>query len=388
MAVNIPIWPGSSSFFPGNTPFGFYDHDYEFQCDADKVAEWCALRLGYPINDIEMQDINFYACFEEAVTEYGAQLNAYNIRDNMLGLIGGNTGSNLTGKKITPGFAGIFSLAAGYGTEAGSGGNVTYYTGSIAMTAGKQIYDLTDTNIVKLETGDLGFDNIEIKRIYHDAPPALVRFFDPFIGTGIGTQQMLDSFGFGSYSPGVSFMMMPIYADILRLQAIEFNDIVRRSAYSFDMSRDRLRVFPIPDGQNITKIYFDYILTADKSTGASAITTGTISDFSNVPYENVIYQYINSVGRRWIYRYALACSKELLGIIRSKYSTIPIPNAEISLNGVDLISSGQTDKDALITELREVLDSMSRQAQLERKQAEADSLAAQLARVPMKIYVG
>lgn len=388
MAVNIPIWPGSSSFFPGNTPFGFYDYDYEFQCDADKVAEWCAIRLGYPINDIEMQDINFYACFEEAVTEYGALLNMYNIRDNMLGLIGGSTGSNLTGKKITPGFAGIFSLAASYGTEAGSGGNVTYYTGSVTMTSGKQIYDLTDPNVVKLETGNLGFDNIEIKRVYHDAPPALVRFFDPFIGTGIGTQQMLDSFGFGSYSPGVSFMMMPIYADMLRLQAIEFNDHVRRSAYSFDISRDRLRVFPIPDGQNVTKIYFDYVLTADKSTGTGAVTSGTISDFSNVPYENVIYKYINSPGRRWIYRYALAAAKELLGIIRSKYSSIPIPNAEISLNGADLIASGQSEKDALLTELREMLDSMSRQAQLERKQAEADSLAAQLARVPMKIYVG
>ena len=388
MAVNIQIWPGSSSFFPGNTPFGFYDNDYEFQVDADHVAEWCALRLGYPINDIEMQDINFYACFEEAVTEYGAQLNAYNIRDNMLGLMGGSTGSNLTGKKVIPGFAGIFSLAAAYGTEAGSGGNITYYTGSVTMTSGKQIYDLTDPNVVKLETGNLGYDNIEIKRVYHDAPPALVRFFDPFIGTGIGTQQMLDSFGFGSYSPGVSFMMMPIYADMLRLQAIEFNDQVRRSAYSFDISRDRLRVFPIPDGQNVKKIYFDYVLTADKTTGPSAVSTGTISDYSNVPYENVIYKFINSVGRRWIYRYTLACAKELLGIIRSKYSSIPIPNAEITLNGSELISSGQTDKDALLTELRDILESMSRQAQLERKQAEAEALAAQLSKIPLKIYIG
>lgn len=388
MAITIPIWPGSSSFFPGDTPFGFYDNDYEFQIDADKVADWCAKRLGYPVNDVELQDIQFYTCFEEAVTEYGAQLNAYNIRDNMLGLLGGNTGSNLTGKHIIPSFAGIFSLAAAYGTEAGTGGNITYYTGSITMTPGKQIYDLTDTNIVKLEAGSPGFDNIEIKRIYHDAPPALVRFFDPFIGTGIGTQQMLDSFGFGNYSPGVSFMMMPIYADALRLQAIEFNDTVRRSAYSFDMSRDRLRIFPIPDGQNVTKVYFDYVLKSDKTSGTSSIQTGTISDFSNVPYENVIYTHINSVGRRWIYRYTLAIAKELLGYVRSKYSSLPIPNAEITLNGTELVANGQAEKEALIVELREILDSMSRQAQLERKQAEADSLASQLTKIPMKIYIG
>jgi hypothetical protein len=388
MATNIPIWPGSSSFCPGETPFGFYDYDYEFQIDADKVSDWCAKRLGYPINDIELQDIQFYACFEEAVTEYGAQLNAYNIRDNMLGLIGGNTGSNLTGKQVIPSFGGIFSLASSYGAEAGSGGNITYYTGSVTMTRGKQIYDLTDPNVVKLERGDLGFDNIEIKRIYHEAPPALVRFFDPFIGTGIGTQQMLDAFGFGSYSPGVSFMMMPIYADMLRLQAIEFNDTVRRSAYSFDISRDRLRIFPIPDGQNVTKVHFDYILKSERATGTSAVITGTISDFSNVPYENIVYEYVNSVGRRWIYRYTLALAKELLGYVRSKYSSIPIPNADITLNGSELVANGQTEKEALIAELREVLDTMSRQAQLERKQAEADALASQLSKVPMKIYIG
>lgn len=388
MATNIPIWPGSSSFCPGETPFGFYDNDYEFQIDTDKVADWCAKRLGFPITDIEMQDIQFYACFEEAVTEYGAQLNAYNIRDNMLNLYGGSTGSNLTGKTVNPTHAGLITLASAYGTEAGSGGNVKFYTGSVAMSNGRQIYDLADSNVVTLENGVAGIDAIEIKRIYHEAPPALVRFFDPFIGSGIGTQQMLDSFGFGSYSPGVSFMMMPIYADILRLQAIEFNDTVRRSAYSFELSKDRLRIFPIPDGQNIKKVYFDYILKTDRFTGPGVLGIGTISDYSNMPYENVMYENINSVGRRWIYRYTLALAMQLLGYIRSKYSAIPIPNAEITLNGSDLVSNGQAEKEALLTELKEILDSMSRQAQLERKQAEADAMQSQLNKMPLKIYVG
>ena len=143
MAQNIPIWPGSSSFFPGDTPFGFYDNDYEFQLEADKIASWCARKLGYPLSDVELQAVNFYTAFEEAVTEYGAQLNTYNIRDNMLNLYGAATGSNLTGKKISSNFGGIIELSEEYGVEAGSGGNVTYYTGSIEMTAGQQIYDLT-----------------------------------------------------------------------------------------------------------------------------------------------------------------------------------------------------------------------------------------------------
>ena len=331
MAVNIPIWPGSSSFFPGNTPFGFYDYDYEFQQDADKIADWCAKRLGYPLSEVELQDLHFYTCFEEAITEYGAQL--------------------------------------------------------IAMTGGKQIYDLSNPSVVSLESGTAGTTAIEIKRLYHEAPPALTRFFDPFIGTGIGTQQMLDAFGFGSYSPGTSFMMMPIYADLLRLQAIEFNDVVRRSAYSFEISNNRLRIFPVPLTNNVTKVHFDYIVKSERSNPLKG-STGNISDFSNVPYENVVYENVNSVGRQWIRKYAAALSKEMLGNVRGKYSSIPIPNSEITLNGADLLSAAQTEKDALVTELKEMLDSMSRQAQLERKQAEADALQSQMNKMPLKIYIG
>tara|TARA_R100000951_G_scaffold90273_1_gene78492 strand:- start:98 stop:1261 length:1164 start_codon:yes stop_codon:yes gene_type:complete len=387
MAVNIPIWPGSSSFFPGDTPFGFYDNDYTFQTEADQMADWCAKRLGYPLSDIELQAINLYACFEEAVTEYGAQVNTFNIRDNMLSLYGSATGSNLTGQKVSATMGGLIELAEEYGTEAGSGGNVTYYTGSIAMTSGQQIYDMADSSIVSLESGTAGTDPIEIKRLYHEAPPALARFFDPFMGSGIGTQQMLDSFGFGSYSPGLSFMMMPAYADVLRLQAIEINDTIRRSAYSFQMSNNRLRVLPIPNGSAFTKIHFDYILKSDRSNALKG-ATGTISDFSNAPYENVIYENINSVGRQWVRRYSLALAKEMLGYIRGKYQSLPIPNAEITLNSSDLISAAQTEKEGLITELKEILDTMSRQAQLERKQAESDAMLSQFNKIPMKIYIG
>ena len=136
-------------------------------------------------------------------------------------------------------------MAEEYGTEAGSGGNVTYYTGSIDLTANKQVYDLTDSSIVSLEQGTPNNDAIEIKRIFHDAPPSIVKYFDPFVGTGLGSQNMLEGFGWGQYSPGVSFMMMPVYADVLRLQGIEFNDQVRKSAYSFQILNDRIKVLTI-----------------------------------------------------------------------------------------------------------------------------------------------
>ncbi len=387
MAQNVLIWPGSSSFFSGDTPFGLYDSDTHFQQDAEKVAIWCAKRMGYPINDIELQATNFFACFEEAVSEYGSQLNTYNIRDNMMNLYGAQTGSNLTGKKVSPNLGGLIELTEEYGVEAGSGGNVTYYTGSISISKNKQIYDLTDSSAISLEAGTPGTDAIEIKKLFHQAPPAIVKYFDPMVGTGLGSQQMMETFGFGGMSPGVSFMMMPLYADMLRLQAIEFNDQIRRSAYSFEVSNNRIKFFPIPTGENFTKVYFEYILKSDRSNPLKS-NIGSISDFSNVPYNNVIYKNVNDVGKQWIRKYALALAKEMLGFIRGKYSSIPIPNAEITLNGSDLLSAGQTEKEALITELKDTLDTMSRQAQLERKQAESDALLQQMNKIPLKIYIG
>ncbi|MBC8304286.1 MAG: hypothetical protein H8E55_52070 [Pelagibacterales bacterium] len=388
MAKNIAIWPGSSSFTAGATPFGLYDTDNDFTSSADNTADWSAKRLGYPLNEIELQDVNFYTCFEEAVSEYGAQVNTYNIRDNMLNLYGSTTSSNnLSGQKISANFGGLIELADEYGSETGTGGNVTYYTGSIAMTSSKQIYDIASGDGISFESGTPGTDKIEIKRLYHDPTPAMVKYFDPFVGTGLGSQQMMETFGWGNYSPGVSFMMMPIYGDILRLQAIEFNDQIRKSAYSFEIVNDRIKFFPIPNGANFTKVWFEYILKSDRSNPLKG-ATGTVSDFSNVPYQNIVYSNVNAVGKQWIRRYALALAKEMLGYIRGKYSALPIPNAEITLNSADLISAAQTEKEGLITELKEILDSMSRQMQLERKAAEATSLQEQFNKIPTKIYIG
>ena len=391
MAKHIPIYPGSSSFSTGMTPFGLYDSDSDFSASADKVADWCAKRLGYPIVDVELDTGSFYAAFEEAVSEYGAQVNTFNIRDNLINLYGAKTGSStdLTQKHVTPGYGGLVGLAEEYGTEAGSGGNVTYFTGSLTISSSQQIYDLTDPAIVALESGTAGTDEIEIKRLYHEAPPAIVKYFDPFVGTGLGSQQMLDTFGWGNYSPGVSFMMMPIYADMLRMQAIEFNDQIRKSAYSFQLINNRLKLFPIPNGSNFTKVYFDYVKVEDRFNPLKTETPGSrISDYSNIPYQEMNYNKINEVGRQWIRRYTLALSKEMLGYIRGKYQSMPIPNAEVTLNGADLIAAAQTEKEGLITELKEILDQTSRQAQLERKQAESDAMQQTFNKMPLKIYVG
>lgn len=382
--MDIPIWEGSSSFATGSTPFGFYDTDVTFRAEIDKVAKWCATRLGYPIVNVELQSGSFYAAFEEAITVYGNEVYRYKIRENYLSMEGNVTGSSFNNKVLTPSLGTIIRIAKTYGTEAGSGGTVTYHTGSIPLTASVQDYDL---NQWAINNGISG--SIEIKRIFNDAPAAIQRYFDPYAGVGTGPQAMFEAFGFGSMSPGISFMMMPVSFDILKIQAIEFNDQIRRSAYSFDLVNNQLRIFPIPNSPD-GSMFFHYIKTEDRDSVTNNNLSGQdnlITNISSVPYNNPVYGQINAVGKQWIYQYTLAIAKEMLGYVRKKYLTIPIPGADVSLNGDDLIAASIKEKDSLLEQLRLVLDDVSRKSQLERKKNESDFLKSELTNIPLPIYI-
>jgi|TARA_Y100001973_G_C5198208_1_gene335779 hypothetical protein len=378
------IWQGSSSFSPGQTPWGLYDEDNTFSSDVDKFADWCAKRLGYPIMSVELQSGSFYACYEESISEYSAQVNQFNIKDNLLHLTGQATGSNVTHKRITPTMGRSVFLSKQYGTEAGVGGDVTYSKGSISITSGSQEYDINE-----LFTDVSASEAIEIKRVYYEGTPAMQRFFDPYATTGYGTINMVEGFGFGNYSPAVSFTLMPLFEDLLRVQAIELNDSIRKSAYSFTLQNNKIRLFPDPESNST--LYFDYVKASDRDNPLITEYSGSadvVSDFSNVPYDNMEYQFINDVGKQWIRKYGLALTKELLGTIRGKYGTIPIPNSDTTLDGDTLRAEAASEKEALVSQLREMLEQMSRKALLEADKDEAEFLQEKLSKVPYPIYIG
>ena len=382
--MNIPIWPGSSSFFPGNTPFGFYDNDYQFQTDADKVSRFCSLRLGYPIENVELQDLNFYAAFEEAITVYGNEVYSYQLRDNYLSLEGATTASVLNNALITPSLGPIVRMSQQYAEEAGTGGNVTWYSGSVTLTSSLQDYNLeawaTEQNI----TG-----GIEIKRVFYEGTPAINQLYSPWAGLGPGTTAAVGLMGLAGYGPSTNFVLMPLSYDIANIQAIEMSNAVRYSNYTFQLINNRLRIFPVPGSDDSgTQLWFNYIKIDDRYNAAIQNAPSKINNVSNTPYNNPNYSQINAPGRSWIFEYTLALCKEMLGYIRGKYSTIPIPGAEVTLNQADLISAATSEKEALITRLREYFDTTSKQSLLERRAAETTARQTELLQVPMTIYIG
>ena len=388
--ANIPVYAGSSSFFPGDTAFGFYDYQYDFQVDADAVVTFVTRRLGWPIEVVELQPIQIYTAFEEAVTVYGNEVYQFQIRENMLSMEGNPTGSGPFNQLLmTPSLGGMIRIASDYGEEAGVGGNVTWYSGAVRMHPGTQSYDLNKwaQQSASLAPGDY----MEVKRVFFEAPPAAMRYFDPYVGIGYSYEGLLNSFGFGAYSPAITFLLMPLFFDLQRIQAIELNDQIRKAAFSFEIINNQLKIFPVP--LVAYNLWIQYVKGSERDSvvggrnASGSAQTNLITNSSNVPYINPNYNYINSIGRMWIYQYTLALCREILGYVRGKYSTVPIPGSEVTLNQQDLLTDARSTKEALLLQLRETLAETGRQKQLEKQAANADNLNKTLANVPMGFYI-
>lgn len=464
-------WDGQVTSPVGKTPFGFFDMDGEFISFAPKAADWAAKRLGYPIVDVEMIDVQFYACFEESVTEYSAQINQFSIKQNLYSLRGTTTSVNLTTSVLqTQPLPFYLKLSEAYGAEVGAGGNVDWRKAKLEVKSGVQTYDLQglfNNHYTDPRTGERKLERIEVKRIFHNPPPSINRIYDPMANSGMAYSNLLNEFGWSGMSPvGTQFLLRPVNEDMMRLQAIEFNEQVRRSAYGFEIINNKLTILPVPT-KDFT-LWFDYVFKRERDIAAvqgyvdadefntmpkttvdveeattqqvvstesgTGINDGTpksiadddakpdwddsaeithldgsphsddesdvnpkrpfatsvdsVTDASNVPYQFHTFSTINDVGKRWIMKYYLALCKELLGSVRSKYQSIPIPGGETSLDGDALRSEAQQEKEQLITELREDLEVTSRSTTSEQLNQVSDNLQENLRKVPNFLYVG
>jgi len=383
--------PASALQVTGSTPHGIYDSDTEFQTDSLTTCKYVASKLGHPVMQLEFNSGSMYACFEEAVSEYSQQINHYNTKNWMWEHYGNSTtGSNFssTGSHQAETSVGglSFTLSEQYGQAVNVGGNATMFTGSITLTGSKQVYNLPTESTLESSIGT--GDKLEIQRVFNELPAAISKFYDPFAGT-YDNIELLDSFGFGNVSPAVSYILRPISYDLARANAIETNDLVRKSAYSFELINNRLRIFPKPEDSDAgEKIYFHYYKRDNRVDVTQDFTIGKVSDPSNIPYKFITYSEVNSMGRNWIRKYTLALAKELLGIIRSKYASLPLPNGEVSMDGEALKSEGREEKANLLEELNTFLEAVSKKEQAATEQEVANSQQEVLNKAPLKIYIG
>ena len=164
----------------------------------------------------------------------------------------------------------------------------------------------------------------------------------------------------------------------------------RSSQYSYEIKNNKLRIMPTPEGSFPNKYWVEFTVKKDAWKEYSDRVHGAegVNNMNTLPYENIPYANINAIGKQWIRRYALALSKETLGQIRGKFSTVPIPGESVTLNHAALLDQAKTEKEGLREELKKVLDELTYAKLAERDATTTENVTKALSKVPYPIYVG
>lgn len=386
--------PGELTFtsFSGTsrpTAFQLFDSDVQFQADADKFVYYVQRNLGSPVLESDLDVRQIWSCLENACIEYSTTINTHHAKNVMLDLLGRPTGSLSGSENALPLFnTSEFSrkILIQYAAEFGANSPFPWFTASINLIPNQQTYDLL-APLSGVVSGTTNANQlIQIRKVHHYEPTAAYRFFD----TTSVMNFMANNLNFASYSPETIFYLLPIWEDVLRGTQLQLNQRVRRSNYSFDIQGYQLRVYPVPT--RAQKLYFEWSVSRDPLNATiNGVplhqSRGVTSNLSNIAFGHIGYSNINSMGKVWIYRMGLALCKEVLGIIRTTYNNIPIPDATITMNGSELISMARTEMENLRQELREMLEQMSYK-NLFAERIELEEMAKKSANnIPLLFYV-
>ncbi len=370
------------------TPFGFFDTDAQFQTEADAVVSFVKRKLGDDILSVELTKKQIWACLEESFLEYSSIINQYQAKSQLANLLGGPTGSldGVEQKFPRENLEFMLRRAEPYAMEAGYGGSYDMISGSIDIEKDKQDYDLYS----ELVDGDgtALFDRsenspqskIKVMEVYHFSPQAAYRFFD----TTSAINYLNNEFSFESFTPETVFYVLPVFEDILRGGQLDLSQRVRRSNYSYKITGRKIRIYPKPTQDNPKKLWIKVHFSPDPLNPSYPDSSiDGVSNLSNVPYGRLSFSKVNSIGRQWTRQYTLALCRELLGMIRSKFNTVPIPGSDLTLNGTELIAQGREDKTALKDKLTEMLNELTYDKMLESEAAAAENLQRILRQIPI-----
>ena len=366
------------------TPFGIYDNESDFQSDADNIVTFVKRKLGDDILSVELTKKQIFGNFEESVLEYSSILNQYQAKSQLVNYLGFTTGSDvLSGsesKYPRENLEYLSRFAEPYAMEAGVGGSYNFVSGTISLESGRQDYDIyTELSGANGGIFDSTKGKLRICEVYHYNPQAAYRFFD----TTSAINYLNNEFSFESFTPETIFYVLPVFEDILRAGQLDLSNRVRRSNYSYKVHGTKIRIFPTPTKAN-KKLWIKVRQYPDPNSPAyNDASIDGVSNLSNIPFGNIKYSKINSIGRQWIRQYCVALSMEQLGYIRGKFGSIPVPGDSVTLNSSDMMNNGRSDKEKLVTTLKEMLDSMTYDKLVADQATRAENIQKQLRYVPV-----
>jgi len=381
----------SFAYTKNPTPFSFFDTDTDFQQEADAVVSFVKRKLGDDILSVELTKKQMWACLEESFLEYGRIINQADAKSQLSNLLGYATGSNKTGLFPKQNLEFLLRMAEPYSMEAGIGGSYNEVSGSIQLAYKKQDYNIYNSlkdsagNLIVSSSKNSPRTKMRIKEVFHFSPQAAYRFFD----TTSAVNYLNNEFSFESFTPETIFYVLPVFEDVLRAGQMDISNRVRKSNYSYRVIGENIRIYPMPTqttGSSAMKLWIRVAFAPDPyDPDIKDDTIYGVSNLSNVPFGRMKYSKTNSVGRQWIRQYCLALCTELLGAVRSKFATVPIPSGDLQLNGSDLVSQGREDQTRLRDQLVELLDSLTYSALLEGQATDAENIMRALKHMPMPL---
>lgn len=392
-------------------PHGVYTTD-EFVTGALKQVSYVYKKLGGDVLDIELTKGNVYSSYEEACLEYSYILNLHHSKNVLSNVLGSTTGSfdhkgeltgsfttNLALKMPKVRFTYADKVADAFETKIGIGGSQTIYSASVETEVGKQDYDLqsllsssaaTDSTLpfsdANLGDNKIGNKKVSIKRVYYKTPQAMWRFFGYYGGLNV----IGNMYSYGQYGDDSTFEVIPAWQNKLQAMAFEDSIYTRLSHFSYELKNNKLRLFPSPSSHQPRNLWFEFTVETDPWTEEDGKQTGVdgINNMNTIPMANIPYENINSIGKHWIRRYSLAISKEMLGQIRGKFSTVPIPGESVTLNHSELLSQAKDEQSSLKEELKTILDELTYQKLVEQDLAISDATNNIQKNYPLLIFSG
>ena len=407
--ANILPVTGAAANVGATLPFGIYAASNAFLSGAADQVAYTYKKLGGDVLDIELAEGNVYAAYEEAVLEYSYLVNLYQTKNSLSSMLGATTGSfdedgvisgSLSGSNIAlryPKFdyGYVRRISEGLATEAGMGGTTAIYSASVDSIPDQQDYDLqnlisssaaTDTSVPYYQR--VGDRRVIIRKVFFKTPRAMWRFYGYYGGFSVVGNLRT----YGHYADDSTFEIVPTWQN--KLQAIAYEDAlnVRVSHYSYEIHDNNLRIFPVPDTTSPDKFWVQFSIEREfepwEDSGRGDTGAEGVNNLNTIPFENIPFENINSIGKQWIRRFALALTKEILGQVRGKFSTVPIPGENISLNAADLLGQARTEQDQLRDELKTILDETTYDKLAAVDSTMQDSGRKVLENVPAGIFVG
>lgn len=403
-----------------NYAFGMYVdpasqlYDANFISGASDQVAYVYHKLGGDVLDLEIMPANVFNAYEEAVLEYSYMINLHQSKNVLGDYLGAVTGTfdhdgqlkeaSLSGSHINlaygrQGFESILRMAQGIGDASGIvNGSMPHYSASISLVSNQQDYDIQQILEDKVAADPTlpyasalsgsASKRAMIRRVYFKTPQSMWRFYGYYGGLNVVGNLNY----YGQFADDTTFEIIPAWHNKLQAMAFEDHIYTRLSHYSFEIFNNKLRVFPTPDTALFTKMWFEFTIDIGTNpwdkVGGIDNKEGGITNMNALPFDNIPFANINSIGKQWIRRYALALVKETLGQIRSKFGPIPIPGDSVQLNGTALISEAREEQTKLKEELKTILDELTYAKLAELKASQVESAGKILEEIPLLIYQG